>query len=125
MYFSWLPRAMYGLVRVEEGGGQLKRLVFVPTGQVLLELTASPEESSSDCHVFRVSGGILVKNPNVGRLEFRQLSDARTLLVSVLDFEPVLPPWLYRFTQGLVHASTMKQFAGYMSKGGMLGRVQI
>jgi len=125
MYFSWLPRAMYGLVRVEEGGGQLKRLVFVPTGHLLLELTASPEESSSDCHVFRVSGGSLVKNPNVGRLEFRQLSDARTLLVSVLDFEPVLPPWLYRFTQGLVHASTMKQFAGFMSKSGMLGRVQI
>lgn len=114
-YMRWLPRAMRGLVRVDEGSQRTFRIALPIVGPVL-ELTWAPERSTSDRQLFFVTGGHLVRNGQRGRLEMRQVLDGRTLLTALHDFGPRLPWHLYVVTQAQAHAVVMAAFRRHLAR---------
>jgi uncharacterized protein YbjT (DUF2867 family) len=117
-YFRWLPKAFKGLVRVGMSATGPKEITFClqPTSQELLGLRLLEERSSPQRQVLTVTHGLLARPGKRSRLEFRQVLDGRTLIAGVHDFEPRLPWWLYRCTQGVFHKWTMNRFGRHLAR---------
>ena len=116
-YFEWLPRAMKGFIKVEESAVESEiQFVFRPTGHKLLGLRRLEHRCSKDRQVLRVTSGLLARDTERGRLEFRQVLDTRTLIASIHEFVPRLPWWIYRPTQGLFHRWVMGRFGRFLSR---------
>ncbi len=116
-YLSWLPRGLGWLVpiRVVSVGEQVEFRVL-QRGPVLLRLERRKTDDPEKRRVFRVLGGLLARQTERGRLEFREVLDGRTLLVGLHEFCPRLPWWIYRFTQAVFHAWVMKRFAKHLRR---------
>jgi len=116
-YFTWLPKALRGLVRVTESQERDEVIFsFRLTGQRLLGLKRLPHRSGDDRQVLKVTHGLLARESHRGRLEFRQALDGGTLIASIQDFVPRLPWWIYRPTQGLFHRWVMWRFKRHLKR---------
>ncbi len=114
-YMRWLPRGLNGLIRVRTLEDD--RIVFRlwRRGPVLLELTPRAARSEPNRQIMRVTGGLLAKETERGRLEFRQVLDGRVLIAAIHEFEPRLPWWLYRMSQALFHRWVMYRFGRHLA----------
>ncbi len=65
---------------------------------------------------FHIVGGLLSKRSDCGWLEFRQVAGGKFALVSINEFVPTLPWYIYRFTQAILHKWTMTSFAEHLEK---------
>lgn len=109
-YLSWLPRALWHLLRVEADRTHA-RFYLRPWPRPLLELELSEARSTADRTLFYVTGGALAADTKPhGRLEFRVAPDGRHVLAAVHEFRPRLPWFVYRWTQALVHRAVMAGF---------------
>jgi uncharacterized protein YbjT (DUF2867 family) len=120
LYFSWLPRLLLGVLRVEKSSGagpekDSKLLTFVVRGTrwPLLVLKNDPYDGTT-LDTFRIVGGLLQRAKSGGTLEFRWIPKETCVLAIVQDFVPRLPWLLYRFTQAVIHLWVMRQFARWL-----------
>ena len=115
-YEGWLPKAMLGLIRVSsnaDNGAVTFRLMGL--SRPLLVLKPITGGSNSRRSKFHIVGGLLSKRSDCGWLEFRQIADGKFTLVSINEFVPTLPWYIYRFTQAIVHKWTMTAFADHLA----------
>lgn len=115
-YLAWLPRFLWPVVRLRplDGGRyQLRAL-----GVTLLELTWSPERSSTGRALLYVTGGALARldGHRPGRLELRTVARGRVLLAAIHDFAPRLPWPVYLVTQALAHLAVMAGFRRHLAR---------
>ena len=110
-YSQWLSGFMRGLIQIDSDAttGEV-HFVVRGTALKLICLQRLAERSSPDRQVFRVTGGLLARPSERGRLEFRQVLTGGEALAALQDFVPRLPWWLYRLTQGPFHAWVMERF---------------
>jgi uncharacterized protein YbjT (DUF2867 family) len=102
MYVEFLS----GFIQVRhEGSTLLFRLLGIP----MLVLTRSAESNSTRV-LYRITGGLLVRNHPKGRLEFQIACGGKALLTAVHDFHPRLPWPIYKYTQALLHLAVMRLF---------------
>jgi uncharacterized protein YbjT (DUF2867 family) len=116
-YESWLPKALLGLIKVESDlHSGLVTFSFFGLARPLLIL--KPILSGPDMRraKFHIVGGFLSKISDCGWLEFRQVADRKFTLVSINEFVPTLPWYVYRFTQAVLHKWTMTSFAEHLER---------
>lgn len=116
-YERWLPKMLLGIIRVDRN--LQSGLVTFRLGGVdipLLKLKSMPSGADIERAKFHIIGGTLAKRSDCGWLEFRQIAERRYTLVSVNEFVPTLPWYIYRFTQAPIHLWTMNSFAEHLRK---------
>ena len=114
-YLSWLPRGIGHFVPISVvSDGDKVEFRLMRKGPVLLHLERRSTQDPEKRRVFRVLGGLLARQTERGRLEFREVLDGGTLLVGLHEFCPRLPWWIYRVTQALFHAWVMGRFARHL-----------
>jgi len=114
-YENWMPNNFLRLIKVDTVEGFVKfsiRGVSRPL-LILKPVLSGPDESRTKFHIV---GGMLAKRSDCGWLEFRQIADKKFTLVSINEFVPTLPWYVYRFTQAVLHKWTMNSFARHMEK---------
>ena len=118
-YFRWLEKSFLGVIRVMPNEDE-KGVTFClrPGGKALLGLQLVEHRSSPERQVLAVTEGLLTQGGGKSRLEFRQVLDGRTLIAGVHEFEPRLPWWLYRSTQGVFHKWIMLRFRAHLARLG-------
>jgi len=112
-YFTWLPGAM-PLVRTQEREGVFS---IFNAGVRVLVLRHVPGRSDADSAWLEVADGALYggsPRERSPRLEFRCLLDGQAVMAALLDYQPALPFFVYRFTQALLHERTMRQFGAWL-----------
>ncbi len=112
-YFEWLPTFFSTLVKVSIVDNECTFYLFHPNIKILI-LKKSVERSSSDRQLLYVVGGILARDTERGRLEFREVLDRRYVMAALHEFRPALPWYIYRFSQAIVHIIVMKAFAEHL-----------
>ena len=115
-YMEWLPQFFSFIIKVKVENNVCKFVgPFIKTP--LLELTLSPDRSSSDRQLFYITGGYLAsKDQGRGRLEFRETSCGNYFLVAIHEFVPALPWFIYVYTQAVFHLFVMRRFQSYIKK---------
>lgn len=114
-YEDWLPKTMLGLIKVESNARSgLVTFNFRGLAWPLLILKPIIGESDLRRAKFHIVGGLLSKRSDCGWLEFRQIANGKFTLVSINEFVPTLPWYLYRFTQAVLHKWTMTSFAEHL-----------
>lgn len=104
LYFGWLDRAWWPLVRVRvlpDGGVRAALL-----GLILLRL-ARPAADRPD---YEVVGGLLARPGGT----FCFSASGGEVVAALRGFRPRLPMWLYRLTHGPVHVLTMARFGRHL-----------
>jgi hypothetical protein len=114
-YVHWLNKNFRGLIQARTEG-EITKFTILGLPIVLLQLTMSKKRSSEDRVLFYITGGILSKNAEKGRLEFRVTPDKKNLITAIHGFRPRLPWYIYKYTQALLHASVMKRFGNSLQK---------
>ncbi len=110
-YFEWLTGAM-PLVRAEK----LERNVIVRTAGIpVLMLRHAEGASEAESVALDVHDGALVRRGVPATLEFRALPKEQAVYAILHGFSPSLPWPVYRVTQALAHASTMKRFGRWLA----------
>ncbi|MDX2090625.1 MAG: NAD-dependent epimerase/dehydratase family protein [Kofleriaceae bacterium] len=113
-YMRWLPDGA-GPLRVDVSDHRVCRFYLLSMARPLLELTFAPDRSSPDRQLFYVTGGMLARPTERGRLEFRVTPDGAHLLAAIHDFAPRLPWPIYRWSQALVHRWVMHRFDRHLA----------
>lgn len=119
-YLRWLPRTFVSILRVETNGETECRFRLWPLKKPLLVLDYSKSRSTEDRALFYIRGGLLARIQGRGRLEFREVLNRKSLLVSVLEFRPSLPWFVYRVTQAVFHVLVMAAFGRHLSHRGRI-----
>ncbi len=127
-YLRVLPRLVFGAVRVDVAGagpgevdkGEVCRFRLWGLGTTLLELTRSPKRSVSDRQLFYVTGGLLARPAERGRLEFREVGALGVMLSAIHEFRPSLPWPIYVMSQAWLHVWVMHRFDRHLrsTRGG-------
>lgn len=114
-YISWLPEHLKSFLIAKKEDNQI---CFYALGlpRALLKLEHIPDTSSPDREKFHIVGGLLSNTSSTGWLEFRRVAKGEFTLVSINDFVPSLPWYIYKYTQAPLHASVMKSFGTYLNK---------
>ncbi|RAL23074.1 hypothetical protein DL240_09315 [Lujinxingia litoralis] len=117
-YVRWLPTSLRFLIRAthdtDPDHPSIARFFLGPLPWPLLELTLAPEVSTPDRQLFWITGGLLARPHQPGRLEFRQIPRSDHTIVAIHDFEPRLPWLIYRFTQALMHLWVVHRFERHL-----------
>jgi uncharacterized protein YbjT (DUF2867 family) len=110
-YFQWLPRFFKAFISITVSESFVVK--FILLGKLnLIELSKSHERSDENRVLFFVTGGVLANEiKGNGRLEFRLIPSSNCLLISLLDFKPALPWFIYKYTQAIFHLLVMRKFA--------------
>ncbi|MBC7466966.1 MAG: NAD(P)H-binding protein [Bdellovibrio sp.] len=114
-YENWLSKAALGLIKVDstnENG--LVIFNFIGVKWPLLILKPMLDGPDMQRAKFNIVGGLLSKRSDCGWLEFRQVANRKFTLVSINEFVPTLPWYVYRFTQAILHKWTMTSFAKHL-----------
>ncbi len=116
-YESWLPKTLLGMIQVTPDS-QSGLITFRLRGLSRPLLSLKPILTGQDRQraKFHIVGGLLSKRSDCGWLEFRQVADGKFTLVSINEFVPTLPWYIYRFTQAILHKWTMNSFAEHLEK---------
>lgn len=112
-YFEWLPTFFSTLVTVSVMDDVCTFNLFHPNIKILI-LKRSEERSTPDRQLLYVIGGLLARDTERGRLEFREVLERRYVMAALHEFRPALPWYIYRFTQAVVHIIVMKAFAEHL-----------
>lgn len=112
-YMRWLPR-LHGLRVVVEPSG-ICRFYARSVKEPLLELSLAPDRSTPDRQLFYITGGLLAKPTDRGRLEFRETADHTSVLAAIHEYHPRLPWWLYENSQAVAHLWVMNAFAKHLA----------
>jgi uncharacterized protein YbjT (DUF2867 family) len=116
-YESWLPQAMLGLIYVQSDTDNsmvsfgLRRF---PQPLLVLKHIRKAGENMQRAK-FHIVGGLLSKRSDCGWLEFRRIANEKFTLVSINEFVPTLPWYIYRFTQAIMHKKVMTAFAHHLA----------
>lgn len=114
-YMRWLPQFLSPFLKVVVDNGVVKfNLLFNFIN--LLELTYSVDRSYQGRTLFYITGGLLAKVHEKGRLEFRETLDKNFIIAAIHDFKPALPWFIYKYTQAIVHLFVMLSFGRHLSK---------
>jgi hypothetical protein len=115
-YTAWLPRFFHPLLSVEPLASGEVRFFARGIARPLLVLQHAPERASPTRELFRVTGGLLARTggPRQGRLEFRTVLGGTALLAAIHDFTPMLPWYVYKGTQAVVHLWVMRAFGAWL-----------
>lgn len=116
-YSEWLTRKFVGIIRAKiRDDGKIR---FYLLGKILLlELTQTPYTFSNlrRC-AFYISGGLLVKGVEPkGRFEFRLFPENNCLIAAIHGYAPILPWWIYSYTQAILHLRVMRSFARHLQR---------
>lgn len=114
-YARWLPNFMSPFLRVEVDENRKTGFFVRGMSKPLLELTFA-KVSRSDRQLYWITGGILVKRHDRGRLEFRVVLGGKAVLAAIHDFLPRLPWYVYRYTQAVAHHFVMAGYARHLAK---------
>jgi hypothetical protein len=114
-YFYWLPRFLSPLLRVQIFESSLA-FCFFGSKLVLIDLKLNTERSNSDRQLLYIIKGFFVHSANRGRLEFRVVLNRRFVLAAIHDYRPMLPWYIYVYTQAKVHLLVMNAFRRYLLK---------
>lgn len=115
-YMRWLPHGAWPPLRVEvDDDDRDARFFLVGARRPLLELRFAPDRSGRDRQLFYVTGGLLARKSERGRLEFRTTPKGDQLLTAIHDFEPRLPWIIYRWTQAVFHRWVMARFGRHLA----------
>ncbi|MEN0058508.1 MAG: NAD(P)H-binding protein [Bdellovibrio sp.] len=112
-YLDFLPKMQPWLLKVKVQEHHISfgwRFPFIE----ILVLEHSAERSWSHRQLFYVKGGLLARQTQRARLEFREISGGEAVISAIHDFQPRMPWLLYRWTQALFHVWMMKQFNHYL-----------
>lgn len=116
-YENWLPKALLGLIKVESnlhiGLVTFRLKCFSRPLLILKPIFSGPDIQRAKFHIV---GGLLSKRSDCGWLEFRQVADRKFTLVSINEFIPTLPWYIYRFTQAVLHKWTMTSFSEHLAR---------
>lgn len=116
-YESWLPKSFFGMIKVKSNlDSGLVTFDLRGLSKSLLILKPILSGPDSQRTKFHIVGGLLSKRSDCGWLEFRQVANGKFTLVSVNEFVPTLPWYIYRFTQAILHKWTMTSFAEHLAK---------
>ncbi len=112
-YLNWLPSHMNHLILAQRDGDNI---TFVVSGiqAPLLKLERIEDSKSLDRIKFHITGGLLTQDSHSGWLEFRHVAKGKYTLVSINNFRPSLPWYLYKITQALLHSRVMNQFGKHL-----------
>ena len=84
---------------------------------ILLVLSRSEERSDESRTIYYIVGGLLSRKKQFNeRIEFRWIESSDCFLIALLDFNPSLPWFIYKFTQAIVHLLVMNRFESYLRK---------
>jgi hypothetical protein len=114
-YENWMPNIFWGLIKVDTDEGLVK-FSLRGISRPLLILKPVPSRPDEPRTKFHIVGGLLSKRSDCGWLEFRQVADRKFTMVSINEFVPTLPWYIYRFTQAVLHKWTMTSFAKHLEK---------
>ncbi|MAX65318.1 MAG: hypothetical protein QF441_11195 [Bacteriovoracaceae bacterium] len=113
-YFSWLERTLFFL-NIHKKDKENFSLVFC--GIKILQLKKNQERTTIDRSVYYITGGFLAaKKTFNGRIEFRYIEQNQVFLISLIDFKPSLPWFIYKYTQAVIHKLIMNKFKKYLLK---------
>ncbi len=114
-YLAWLPRFLFPFIKVKIQDSQV---CFCLLSQkiILLQLQRDKEQSNEISQVFQIEKGLLVARDNKGWLEFRKISDGKTIIAAIHRFIPALPWFIYRVTQAMIHWWVMKSFEKHLQR---------
>ena len=113
LYMQWLPQHLSPMVKVKVEG-DIVEFFFPLTNTPLLILHRSPERSSDARQLFYIHGGVLAQKKDRARFEFRETPDGKSILAAIHDFHPMLPWYIYTWTQAIVHLWVMNSFDSYL-----------
>ncbi|RZF21536.1 NAD-dependent epimerase/dehydratase family protein [Halobacteriovorax vibrionivorans] len=113
-YMNWLPRYIHSIVYVEQDD-EIVKFKLIGLKKSLLALKKISNTSNLNRVKFHIVGGLLSGSKNTGWLEFRAVAEGRYTIVSVNEFRPYLPWYLYRYTQAVVHLWVMRSFNNYLN----------
>ncbi len=109
-YSNWISRFFRSLLNVKKVD-DLVIFYFVNIRFPLLKLRLRDEPEFKRRRAFDVVGGWLVFTRNKGWLEFREGTNNKTVFASIYRYRPRLPWLIYRYSQALLHAWVMANFA--------------
>lgn len=114
-FVNWLPGHLRYFIQAEKNGNDIN---FLINGfkYPLLKLTKIEDKDELERVKFHIVGGLLVQGKAAGWLEFRLVADGKFTLVSINDFIPSLPWYLYKYTQAPFHAKVMDAFGKFLEK---------
>ena len=113
IYFKWLANWLAPILYVENDGDRSQiRTPLLPVA--LLELEYSDVRSTDDRALFYIRGGLLRRENERARMEFREAGNNKDLIVAIHDYRPSLPWYVYIWTQALVHLLVMRRFSKYL-----------
>jgi uncharacterized protein YbjT (DUF2867 family) len=116
-YFGWLEDVFGAFLAVRRRGGTWEVGLRGPLRAPLLRLV--PHLEAGDRVVLEIAGGLLVDTATPrGTFEFREVLGGEAVLVTIADFAPRLPWWLYVVTQAQAHAVVMALFGRHVVSSG-------
>ncbi len=110
-YFERLPSDAPGLSTVL--GAEAIEVKF--GGVSVLRLRHVPGQSDEEVAVLEVRDGALVGEGATGTLEFRLLREPKVLMTTLRGFVPAMPWLVYRGSQALMHARSMRRFGEFLA----------
>lgn len=114
-YFRWLPAFLKPIVKVKEENGRIN-LSFLGL-LTLLVLEKCIDRSDSNRTFYYIRYGLLARDTTLnGRLEFRYIKSSNCILMSLLDYRPSLPWFIYKYTQAIAHLFVMKRFDKHLRR---------
>lgn len=114
LYLSWLPKFFKFFIQAYKEK-DLVSLKVTGMTRPLLVLQKMQSTSDLDRIKFHIVGGILCAREDKGWLEFRLVANGKYTLVSINEFIPSLPWYIYRYSQAPFHAVVMCYFGKYLS----------
>ncbi|POB13448.1 NAD(P)H-binding protein [Halobacteriovorax sp. DA5] len=112
-YIKWLPRFIRFIIYVHEDRGNITFNIICIRAP-LLTLKYIENKSNLRRAKFHIIGGLLSASTNTGWLEFRSVANGKFTLVSINDFRPSLPWYIYCYTQAPIHLIVMKSFSSHL-----------
>jgi uncharacterized protein YbjT (DUF2867 family) len=113
-YMKWLPKFLFPfiIVKVEDDWITFSLLYH----KIKILILKRVNSASDDFQSFRIRGGLLALKRDKGRLEFREVLNKSSLLISIHNFYPALPWYIYRYTQALCHLFVMNRFKKHIKR---------
>ncbi|EPZ49977.1 NAD(P)H-binding protein, PF13460 family [Bacteriovorax sp. BAL6_X] len=112
-YMKWLPRFIRFIIHVHEEEGTITFNIF-GLKKPLLILKFIENKSNLRRAKFHIVGGVLSASKDTGWLEFRSVANGKFTLVSINNFRPSLPWYIYCYTQAPIHLFVMRSFSSYL-----------
>lgn len=114
-YINWLPKVLRFFLKAKRSENYVY-FSFIGVKKPLLMLKRVQETKVLRREKFHIVGGLLCAKIDKGWLEFRLVADGKFTLVSINEFYPSLPWYIYKFTQAPIHALVMAAFGRHLKK---------